>query len=213
MIDTSTFPPPKINVPITLSPGDTIEIKFKYWPELDEVQEIRPDGKISLQMVGDVSVSGLTPEALTNQLTLMYTGKIKEPEIAVIVRTLVNNVVYVGGEVKNPQMIPYKTTLSLLDAVISAGGFNNRSAHIENVIVLRHAEGKRYAAIVNMSQRFDNETTEPFQLSPRDIVYVPRTKVDKANQWIAQYISEMIPDVPVYWMWRIDSRNTAGYSQ
>ena len=101
-VKSSSLEPPVL----TLRPGDEIDVKFLYWPELDELQAVRPDGKISLQLVDDVHVAGLTIEQLDKHLTELYEGKIKEPVITVIVRSLANQHVYVGRAIGNPGYVP-----------------------------------------------------------------------------------------------------------
>src|SRR5256885_1422714 len=94
-----------------LLPGDQIEVKFFYNPELSEQQPIRPDGRIALQLVGDVEAAGLTPEALRNALRERYARVLREPDVTVIVKEISGRRVYVGGEVGTPGLL--KMTASL----------------------------------------------------------------------------------------------------
>ena len=63
---------------LTLGPGDVLDIKFYYAPELNESQTVRPDGKITLQLIGEVAVKGKAPAELQEELVRAYTGAIKE---------------------------------------------------------------------------------------------------------------------------------------
>ena len=63
--DLPSIPPESL---VKIGIGDQLEIKFRYWPELNEIQNVRPDGKITLQMVNDVQAAGLTPEELDKKL-------------------------------------------------------------------------------------------------------------------------------------------------
>ena len=67
--------------------GDQLDIKFFYNPELNEQVTVRPDGRISLQLVHEIMVAGLTPSELTDLLTKKYAPELKKPEITVIVRS------------------------------------------------------------------------------------------------------------------------------
>ena len=68
--------------------GDTLDIKFMYNPELNELAvPVRPDGRISLQLANDVPAANLTPDQLRKSLAEKYASELKKPEIAVIVRT------------------------------------------------------------------------------------------------------------------------------
>src|SRR3972149_12197051 len=83
--------------------GDEIEVKFYYESELNERVTIRPDGKISLQLIDDVKAAGLTTSDLDKVLTEKYERKLKKPEITVIVKTFSSQKIYIGGEVTIPQ--------------------------------------------------------------------------------------------------------------
>ena len=72
----------------TIQPGDVLDIKFFYNPELSEHVVVRPDGRITLQLAKEVLAAGLTPEQLTRSLTDRYSQDLAHPEIAVFVREL-----------------------------------------------------------------------------------------------------------------------------
>jgi protein involved in polysaccharide export with SLBB domain len=181
--------PPKV----TLGPGDGIDFKFFYNPELNDTQTIRPDGKIVLQLVGEVTAQGKTPAELQDDLKRLYAPQLKNPEIAVIVRSQVDRRIYVGGEVKKPGLIPLPGRLTALEAIMEAGGFDPRTACASNVVLIRHKDGKRYGATINFDEALDGKGGNPVYLEPNDIVYVPRTTIAKVNQWIDQYINKIVP--------------------
>ena len=178
---------------VTLGPGDTIEIKFFHNPELNDAQTVRPDGKITLQLVGEVTVQGKTPLELRNELVKRYTPDLRTPEVAVIVRALYDRRIYVGGEVKTPGLITMPGRLTALEAIMQAGGFNPLTGKINNVVIIRHKDGKRYGCALNFKDALKGKEYQPFYLEPQDIVYVPRTNIAKVNQWIDQYINKIVP--------------------
>ncbi len=178
---------------IVLEPGDEIDIKFRYWPELNELQTIRPDGRISLQLVDEVIAEARTPADLDTYLTHLYQDKLKDPEITVIVRSLANQRIYVGGEVNTPGVLPLQHHTTVMEAIMTAGGFDNLSAEPATVIVVRHIDGKRYATTVDLTRTLNDPESDPIYLVAKDIVYVPQSRVDRANQWVDQYLNKMIP--------------------
>ena len=185
---------------LRLAPGDEIEVKFRFWPELDDRQAIRPDGKITLQEVDDVQASGLTPMELDEHLTKLYEGKLKEPVISVVVRSLAAQRVYVGGEVAEPGEVPLVGRLTALEAIMVAGGFDRTTAKPSSVVIVRHVDGKRYAAKLDLSKGLDLDGKgEPFYLAPQDIVFVPATNIDKVNLWVDKYINQLIPSGLTYY--------------
>lgn len=189
--ETKTVPPPPR---VALEPGDVIEVKFFYTPELNVAQTVRPDGRITLQLIGDVEVEGVTPAQLQDGLLQMYTPHLKDPEIAVIVRSLYNRRVFVGGQVITPGIVGMPGKLTVLEAIMQAGGFDLREAEVRNVVVIRHRDAQRYGYSLNLKLALEGGETQPFFLEPQDIVYVPRTTIAKVDQWVDQYINKIIPD-------------------
>jgi protein involved in polysaccharide export with SLBB domain len=170
-----------------------VEVKFFYTPELNETQTVRPDGKIALQLVGEVETQRMTPAGLRNELLRLYAPHLKDPEIAVIVRSFFNRRVFVGGQVMTPSIVEMPGELTVLEAIMQAGGFDMREAEIRNVIVIRHKENQRYGYSLDLKPTLTGGETQPFFLDPQDIVYVPRTAIVKVDQWIDQHINRLIP--------------------
>ena len=182
-------PPPRV----ALIPGDVVEVKFFYTPQLNETQTIRPDGKIALQLVGEVEAQGMTPAGLQNKLLRLYAPHLKDPEVAVIVRSFFNRRVFVGGQVMTPSIVEMPGKLTVLEAIMQAGGFDMREAEVRNIIVIRHKEGQRYGYSLNLKPMMTGGEMQPFFLEPQDIVYVPRTEIAKVGQWVDQHINKLIP--------------------
>jgi protein involved in polysaccharide export with SLBB domain len=195
---------------VALRSGDEIELKFYYTPELDITQTVRPDGKISLQLIGEIDVVGKSPSELREELLKLYIPYLKKPEIAVIVRSLLNRRVYVGGQVTTPGVIEMPGETDVLEAIMQAGGFLLPEAEVKNVIVIRHKEGQRYAYAVNLEPALKGEGMQPCYLEPQDIVYVPRTKITEVGQWVDQHINQLIPRVG-FMFTRTSGNTTVGY--
>lgn len=178
---------------VILQPGDELTVKFSYWPELDEAQKVRPDGKISLQLVGDVGVQGLSPEELRQHLLDVYSDKLKDPEITVIVTSFGSHRVYVGGEVRTPGVLMMTGRMTALEAVMQAGGFLPQTAKMRNVVIVRERDGKQYARTLDLRRPLEKPESDVFYLEPYDVVFVPQTNIDKVDQWVEQYINRIIP--------------------
>ncbi len=177
---------------ITIGPGDEIQIKFAYAEQFnDEPQRVRQDGMIQLLLIGDVMAQGKTPAELKEELEKLYAAQLKHPELAVVVRY---SPVYVTGEVEAPgQMIEYYSRLTALEAIMHAGGFNIELAKPENVVVIRHTQGKRYSYKLDLEKSLKKKSSTPFYLQPRDIVFVPRTTIVNVDVWVDQHIRRLIP--------------------
>jgi protein involved in polysaccharide export with SLBB domain len=180
-----------------LSVGDVVDIKFLYTPELNDTQRIRPDGNVDLQIIGQVKAEGKSVAALQQELNQRYASELKRPGVTVTAKDLRNSKVYVGGEVTKPGQVDVPGTLTALEAIGQAGGFNSTTANVGNVVVIRNRDGKQYGTVVNLKDALNGQETQPFYLRPGDTVFVPKTTIAKANQWVEQHISNMLPKMPV----------------
>ena len=185
-------PPPMSDV--TFLPGDVLEIKFFYTPELNVTQTIRADGKITLQLVGNVEAAGKTSKKLADELKQVYSSQLKNPEIAVIAQSMEGRRVYVSGQVIKPGFYTLNSRMSVLEAVMTAGGFDFPQALASDVVIIRHRNGLRYGLKLDLEKALRGENHDEFYLEPYDIVYVPRTRITRVTQWIDQNINQLIPD-------------------
>ncbi len=177
--------------------GDRIGIKFYYNSELDEETIIRPDGKISLQLVDEVQAAGLTPKKLDEVLTEKYSSKLQTPVLTVMVREFAYLKVFVGGEVNLPGIYPIVGRLSALQSIFQAGGFK-RSAHLSKVVVLRNQGTDDPLFIsLDLNKNLQRIGAQPvgndMLLQPYDIVFVPKTPIAKLGDFVDQYINQLIP--------------------
>lgn len=177
-----------------LQPGDTLDIKFFYNSELNEQVTVRPDGRISLQLVREIRVAGLTPEELTNLLIKKYSTELVKPEITVIVRSFGGNKVYIDGEVNRVGMVNLSGPTSVMQSITQAGGLKE-TARVNEIIVIRYlSEGKYTIIPINMEKVIDGtDFSQNILLKPFDIVHVPRSTIANINVWIDQYIRKNVP--------------------
>lgn len=178
-----------------ISVGDTLDIKFMYNPELNELAvPVRPDGRISLQLANDMPAANLTPEQLRKALTEKYASELKKPEIAVIVRTFTGNRVYVDGEVVYPGMIEIRGPTSLMQVLSQARGLRE-TARLSHVIVIRKdAEGKPMAANIDIRKIIDGtDLNLDINMMPYDIVYVPKSNIANWLKFVDEYINRAVP--------------------
>ena len=100
-----------------LNPGDVIEIRFFFNPELNEHVQIRPDGSISMQLIDDIKAEGLSVAEIVEVLKTHYAALLTTPEISVQVREFANQKIYMTGEVVRPGVIPIRGRLTILEAM------------------------------------------------------------------------------------------------
>ncbi|GFO69649.1 polysaccharide secretin protein HfsD [Geomonas limicola] len=177
-----------------IQPGDQLDIKLFYNPELNEQLTVRPDGRITLQLVNDVVAAGLTPAELTNVLTKAYSSELRNPKVAVILRTSVADRVYVDGEVNRAGLIPLVGPTTVLQSISQAGGVKE-TAKSGEVILLRKTEDNKVAAYkINLEDALDGGGgAKDIYLKPNDIIYVPKSTISNINTWVDLYIRKNIP--------------------
>ncbi len=177
-----------------IMPGDQLKIRFYVHSELNEDALVRPDGYISLQLIDDTRAVGLTPAELSRSLEQAYASRLKNPEITVMVTDVAPRKVYVGGEVQRPGLIETVDTLTALKAIVQSGGLKD-TGNIESVIVLRY-RGQESPEVLRLNLKRDlvsGTTHQDVVLKPYDIVFVPKTFIADANQFVSEYIDKMIP--------------------
>jgi polysaccharide biosynthesis/export protein len=177
-----------------IQPGDQLDIKLFYNPELNEALTVRPDGRITLQLVNDIVAAGLTPTELTAVLTKAYAGELHNPKVAVIVRTSVADRVFVDGEVNKAGLIPLVGPTTVLQSISQAGGIKE-TANTDEVILLRKTEDNKMTAYrINLDAAMQGGgASQDVYVKPNDIVYVPKSAIANVNTWIDQYIRKNIP--------------------
>lgn len=177
-----------------IQPGDQLDIKLFYNPELNEQLTVRTDGRITLQLVNDVVAAGLTPSELTAVLTKAYAGDLANPKVAVIVRTSIADRVFVDGEVNRAGLISLVGPMTVLQSIAQAEGMKD-TAQPEQVIVLRKAENNKMTVIqVNLRDVLRGaDLSQDIVVRPNDIVYVPKSRISNVNKWVDMYIRKNIP--------------------
>ena len=157
------------SVEYLIASGDQLEVRFSVLNELNDLVTVRPDGKISLARIGEVTAEGKTPLALQEEITKRYGEEVRNPELVVIMREMkattvqVNGtpvplpikgisdftvsviktaprLVYVMGELNRPSAIPYYPNMTALRAISAAGG-TKRSANLKHVMIIRNHNG------------------------------------------------------------------------
>jgi len=157
---------------LTLREGDTLRITFPGSPNLNTSQQIRRDGKISLPLVGEVKVVGMTPVELEKQLVKLYEPQLVTKEVNVMLESSAY-FVFVTGAVSRPGRIVFDRPISALEAVIDAG-VDYSKANLKKVTVIRRQAGhEAHFYHLNLKRELlQGLSSEPFYLQPFDIVFV-----------------------------------------
>jgi polysaccharide export outer membrane protein len=174
----SSLPAPQPNGDTYLiGPGDDLNIFVWRNPDLSTHIPVRPDGKISIPLVEDVTAIGKTPTTLAREIEDKLHAYVKDPIVTVIVSQFVGpfaQQVRVIGEAAQPRAIPFRRNMSLLDVVIEVGGLT-RFAAGDRAIIVRNVDGKTENMKVHLGDLVnDGDVKENVAMRPGDILIIPQ---------------------------------------
>jgi polysaccharide export outer membrane protein len=153
-----------------LFPGDKLRIEVYKDLQLSQSLQIRPDGKITLPLVGDIKAAGQTPTELRDALTTSLKEYITNPVVTVIVTESTPQSVYVMGEVKSSGPLPLKGPLSVMQAIAMAGGFSE-FANKKDIRVQRQTGTGVKTLTFNYKEALE-DNRPPLLLQAGDVVVV-----------------------------------------
>jgi polysaccharide export outer membrane protein len=164
--------PPKESKDIVLREADVLRIAFPGSANLDTVQTIRRDGKITLPIVGEVVASGKTPAELEKELIGLYASQLVSSKEITVTVVSASFPVFVTGAVQKPGKILSDHPITVLEAIMECGGFDYSKANLKAVRIIRNQD-KQTNYRVNLKGVLNGSPIDVFYLQPSDIVYVP----------------------------------------
>jgi polysaccharide export outer membrane protein len=161
-----------------IGPGDSLQISVWHNPELSTSVPVRPDGRISTPLVPDVTAAGKTPQQLGLDIETALKKYVADPVVTVIVSGFVGSYaeqIRIVGEATTPRAIPFLAHMTVLDAMIAAGGLTPYAAG-NRAKILRHADGKEVNVSVRLADLLkDGDLSANTDLHPGDIIIIPQT--------------------------------------
>jgi polysaccharide export outer membrane protein len=157
---------------IQLREGDVIRVTFENATNLNVTQTIPFDGIIALPLIEPLKAAGKTIVDLEATLTVLYEPQIKTSEIRVA-RVASAATYSIGGAVLKPGKFPLDRPITVLEAVMEAGGVDHARAKLTEVSVLRIENQKRVNHRINLKRALQGKEASLFYLRPFDIIFVP----------------------------------------
>jgi len=154
-----------------IGPEDSLQVTVWKEPTLSGNFPVRPDGMISLVLVGDLPAAGLTPMALSNDITARLSKYIQDPVVTVAVLGVNSQRIFMVGEVGKVGPIMLTPGMTPLQAIVSAGGLS-QFANSKRIYILRMVAGKQQKIPFNYKQALKGENTG-MTLLPGDTIVVP----------------------------------------
>jgi polysaccharide export outer membrane protein len=151
---------------------DVLEVVVWHEPELTRVVPVRPDGKISIPLAGELEAAGKTPKELQATVAHALDPWIRDTQVAVLVREINGAKVFVLGEVTKPGGFALRGPLSVMQAIALAGGRTEFAG--DEVVWLRQlAAGKTDRVALSFRELVQGEAAGALWLRPGDVLYVP----------------------------------------
>ncbi|HZS11324.1 MAG TPA: polysaccharide biosynthesis/export family protein [Nitrospirales bacterium] len=158
-----------------IGPEDVLEIIVWRNQDLSKVVTVRPDGRISLPLLGDIEATGLTPAELTANIVNRLKQFKETPTVSVVVQQVNSYGIFVLGEVTKPGRLFLKSKTTLLQSITMAGGFTPIAAR-NKIVIFRFGEGKN--SEIRLKASYDDIVlrdgqTQNYVLKPGDTIVVP----------------------------------------
>lgn len=156
---------------------DIVQVSVWRNPELGITVPVRPDGRISVPLIGDVMAAGLTPSQVADDIQEKLGDFVRDPQVAVILTDLRSHEylsrVRVTGAVRSPVSIPHRQGMTVLDAVLAAGGVNEFAAP-DRTSLYRRSGGETTSYAVRLDKIINRgDLSTNFTVAPGDIITVP----------------------------------------
>ncbi len=161
-----------------IGPGDRLGIFVYDNPQLSAEIPVRPDGRISTPLIPDIMAAGKTPTELGTEMETRLKEYVKDPHVTVMVRDFVgplNRQIRVIGEATDPQAIPYRDGMTVLDVMIATKGLTRYAAGNRAVIV-RRLGNKQETIHVRLADLIkDGDIAQNIEMRPGDTLIIPQT--------------------------------------
>jgi polysaccharide export outer membrane protein len=155
-----------------LGPGDKLRVEVYKDPQLSQSLQVRPDGKITLPLVGDLAAAGKTPLELRDALTASLKEYVTNPVVTVIVVEATAAQVYVIGEVASPGTLVMQGPMTVLQALAQVGGLREFADRDDIRILRKNASGVIRTIDFDYKRALKGETPTMY-LQPGDTIVVP----------------------------------------
>jgi protein involved in polysaccharide export with SLBB domain len=182
--------------------GDQIGVRFPQRSEWDHQSLVREDGKATFPFIGDLTVAGLSTQALNKKLADAFAsqeGLGAGTVFASLVQAVGRQVVVIG-EVRNPGPHPFgRGALSFVEAIGRAGGPVKGSALLEEAMLVRWSPSQQRHLVWRLDASIEEwKAGAPLMIQSHDLIYIPNNTIDRINVWVDKYIRQNLP-LPFAW--------------
>jgi protein involved in polysaccharide export with SLBB domain len=188
--------------PYRIAPGDQLLVDYGIILDGQPITAdatVRPDGAVTLPRVGDVLVAGRSTTEVDSVLAQLYADVYINPDITVAVREVAGNQVHVLGQVRNPGSYEKTPNMSALQAIASAGGFQDDAAKGSVIVMRRTGPNSLITKKIDLHDAVQRgASAQDVYLRRYDIVYVNRNAIGDVNLFVDRFFRNMLPVVDMY---------------
>ncbi len=157
---------------------DMIAVRVWQNKDLDVTVPVRSDGRITVPLIGDVQAGGRTPKAVADDIRSALAAYVREPQVSVLITEQRSNEylsrVRVTGAVREPVSLPYRPGMTVLDAVLAAGGPTEFAASDRTSLHRRDRDATHRYGIALESMLEDGDLSSNYPVQPGDVITVPQ---------------------------------------
>jgi polysaccharide export outer membrane protein len=168
-----------------LQAEDKVEVQYRYTPEYNATVALQPDGFVSLPLVGEVKLMGLTLEQSSKAIAEKAGERLADPEVTVLLKEYVKPYFVVAGEVSHPGRFELHGQVGLIEGIAVSGGVKD-SAKRTQVILFRKTAGDMAEVKVYDLRKLMSASniTEDVQLRSGDMIVVPRNFISRIEPYV-----------------------------
>jgi polysaccharide export outer membrane protein len=160
-----------------IGPEDILEITVWKNADLSKQVQVRPDGRISLPLLGDISAVAKTPVQLTDEISAGLRMYMENPTVSIMIKEVNSYQIYVLGEVNKPGKYPLKSKTTLLQGITVAGGFTPMAAR-NKIVIFRFSKDGGGEGLTKLRASYDDivvrdGSSQNMELKPGDQIVVP----------------------------------------
>jgi len=178
----SNLPPAPTNAAVpdykyVIGPGDMLNINVWRNPELSATVPVRPDGKITAPLVEDIVAIGKNPSDLAREMEARLKKYIQDPVVTIVVQNFVgptSEQVRVVGQAAKPAALPYRQSMTLLDAMIAVGGITEFAAG-NRAVLMRPSEANKQYNVRLRDLLKGGDVSANVELRPGDVIIIPES--------------------------------------
>lgn len=168
-----------------LHAGDVVSLDYRYTPEFNQTVTIQPDGYVTLDIVGDVKIAGLTLDEVHDQIIKMASSRLNHPELNLTLKDFEHPYIVVAGEVAKPGKFELRDDTTALQAIMLAGGFKDSARDTKVVLFRRINQQMAEVRELNLHNvRRTSDLEHDAELQPGDMLLVTRNKLEHLSRFM-----------------------------